>query len=491
MKQLLTLAFSFCLIMFSGTSFSQITPTKGWEKFYGDDHDDNEMKSIIKDGDFIVVAGNYVNDDSENILVAKYKTDGTQIWSNVFGIPNRSIIPYVIQKGKNGNYFVFADGFSAMGRMIHEVNHVTGDAVQTKFLENSTTDYSDFKALPQGGFMLIGERTDGKNLFKLDDNLNEVWSKKVTLTVGGTITPQLFHMDIGADHIFLLARGVKILGTLSGDDIVVAKLDLNGNLLWNKTYGSKETGTEELTTNASNNPKTTILAHPDGGAVFTARLRGKCEFQTDNKINVLTIKCDKDGNQQWWHVIGQNRSMNVGNISIKPNGNIILCGKGALSGELFQNSVDKSGTATVYELDKLNGKELWIKEFGGANDDKASCLVAASNSMLVVGGRYNKGFSDGRDKAWIFSVNLSGISSTKEESIASNKVHCYPNPTNGHVYLKNVSKTYLEIINSQGVVIKSMSLKDSDQSIIDISDLDSGIYSFKFDNGTCEKIVKL
>jgi len=64
MKQLLSLFLSFSMIVYSGTSFSQITPTKGWEKFYGDDHDDNEMKSIIKDGDFIVVAGNYVNDDS-------------------------------------------------------------------------------------------------------------------------------------------------------------------------------------------------------------------------------------------------------------------------------------------------------------------------------------------------------------------------------------------------------------------------------------------
>ena len=140
MKQLLSLFLTFSLIVFSGKSFSQITATKGWEKMYGADEYENSFRSIIKDGDFIVAAGSLVVDDYHKIFVAKFKVDGTQIWANTYGVPNRNLESYVIQKGKNGNYFVFVDGFSALGYLIHEVNAQTGDAVQTKPLNNSTTN---------------------------------------------------------------------------------------------------------------------------------------------------------------------------------------------------------------------------------------------------------------------------------------------------------------------------------------------------------------
>lgn len=399
MKQLLSFILTFCIIFITHKTFTQITASKGWEKMYGSDEYENSFRSIIKDGDFIVAAGSLVVDDYHKIFVAKFKSDGTQIWANTYGVPFRNIESYVIQKGKNGNYFVFVDGFSAMGFLIHEVNALRGAAIQTKPLNNSTTDYVDFKALPLGGFILVGSRTDGKNLFRLDDKLNEIWSKQVKFTVGGIIPGAMNHIDATSNHMYVMARGVKILSSISGDDIIVAKLDLDGNLIWNKVFGSKNTGSEELTEYGSNLPKTSIIAHPDGSAVFTARLRGTSEFQNENKINVLTIKCDKDGNQQWWHVLGQNRTMNPGGLTLKPNGNIVVTGKGNLSGILLQNSSDKKTTAAIYELDKNNGNQLWIKEFGAENDDWVSSAVPLSDKLIIAAGKFDKGFSGGLDKA--------------------------------------------------------------------------------------------
>ncbi|MCK4918799.1 MAG: FG-GAP repeat protein [Candidatus Pacebacteria bacterium] len=166
-----------------------------WAKTYINGYNKNSAMSIkeVSDGYIITGLTNNFGTSSNKIFVLKIDNDGDVIWARVFGVVN------------------FIDRQTDSGGVI----------------EVST------------GYIISGRTHDGTSFIpvflKLDKNGNKLWAKTITLSSGYDVISGIIETSDG-----------KYIGTgfmLSGGnmELVVFKMDGNGNKIWAKNYGGTET----------------------------------------------------------------------------------------------------------------------------------------------------------------------------------------------------------------------------------------------------------
>ena len=118
---------------------------------------------------------------------------------------------------------------------------LNGDTVWTKHYGSNEWDFANsMDTCADGGFIMAGKTYDTGNAFsdilivKTDADGNELWQKKI----GG-------NKDDVANSIISLVDGYILCGTTEsigagGKDIYVVKVDLNGNVIWERTLGGAE-----------------------------------------------------------------------------------------------------------------------------------------------------------------------------------------------------------------------------------------------------------
>ena len=146
-------------------------------------------------------------------------------------------------------------------------------------------------------------------------------------------------------------------------DVWVLKLDSNGNILWQKTYGSSTTETTramELTS--------------EGGCVVAAVLGDPVILGDD--ADIWLIKLDKNGNIEWQRKYNQSRWDSVTSIQQTPDNGYIVLGRSRINDDY---------DTWILKLDK-NGVIQWQKLYRGNNDEFGNCLIKAANGEYVIGG---------------------------------------------------------------------------------------------------------
>jgi len=126
---------------------------------------------------------------------------------------------------------------------------------------------------PEGGYLFA----DGARLHKLDDNWNEEWSRRY-----GRDKNYAYIMSIVAhpDGGFVIAGRIDNASTRR-DDVYVARLDLNGDVIWESQYGEPDV----------NEWGRSIAATGDGFVVAGT-------FATDSKEGYM-VKVDLNGEEIW------------------------------------------------------------------------------------------------------------------------------------------------------------------------------------------------
>jgi len=146
-------------------------------------------------------------------------------------------------------------------------------------------------------------------------------------------------------------------------DVWVLKLDSNGNILWQKTYGSSTTETTramELTS--------------EGGCVVAAVLGDPVILGDD--ADIWLIKLDKDGNIEWQKKYNQSRWDSVTSIQQTPDNGYIVLGRSRINDDY---------DTWILKLDK-NGVIQWQNLYRGSNDEFGNCLIKTANGEYAIGG---------------------------------------------------------------------------------------------------------
>ncbi len=263
-----------------------------------------------------------------DIYIAKYDTSGNQIWIKQFG--------------------------SAGGDF---VGGIAVDSAGDSYL----TGYTDGD--------LAGTNLGGEDIFiaKYDTSGNQIWIKQF-----GSEDNEASN-DIAVDS----TGNIYITGTTSWD-ILIAKYDTFGNQIWMKQFGSANPDYGYgIAVDSAGNSYVTGYTFGDLSGAGNARRK-----------DAFIIKYDTFGNQIWVEQFGSAADDEGYGIAVDSEGNSYVTGytKFDLAGP---NSRIGYKDIFIAKYDTF-GNQIWIKQFGSANDDVGSDIAVDS-----VGNSYVTGYTRG------------------------------------------------------------------------------------------------
>lgn len=260
--------------------------------------------------------------------------------------------------------------------------------------------------LPNGDFLIGGQSRSGIDgnktedsrggadvwIFRTDEQGNLLWQK----TLGGTTDDILNGGIVPTDDggmIFAATSnsnrsGEKSEDSRGGNDFWIGKIDRNGNLAWDKTYGGDQNELVQV-----------IYPLQDGnflvGGFSKSGISGdKTEaLRAGRQNDMWLLKINKNGDLLWQKTLGGNWEESLHDIVQAADGTIYLTGfSGSDVG--FDKTHPTYGNLDywVVALDE-QGQKLWDKNFGGNKPDVAFDIRINALGNLVVGGYANSGNS--------------------------------------------------------------------------------------------------
>jgi uncharacterized delta-60 repeat protein len=301
-----------------------------WEKSYGSSHGDS-ARSIqeTSDGGYIVTGstGSHFTGEA-NVLILKLDSNGNVTWEKAYSIKENDSA-YSIQETSDGGYIVAGNTYSVV----------------------RSDDDSDMWIL------------------KLDSNGNVTWEK----TYGGRESDGATSIQETSDGGYIVAGSTRSFGA-GNNDIWVLKLDGNGNIFWQKTYGGTHSDVADSIQEAS-----------DGGYIVAGSTYSFSAGFLDSDVWVL--KLNGTGNVIWQKTYSGSGSDSATSIQKTSDGSYIV------TGGTHPFGVDTSD-AWVLKLDG-NGNISWQKTYGGSKRDNArSILETSDGGYIVAGGTESFGAGD-------------------------------------------------------------------------------------------------
>ena len=369
-----------------------------FQKSYG--RTDNDYATAIKqtsDKGYIVAGGTSTGTRQLDIYLVRTKANGDTIWTKMIGIAGADYTyASAVIATSDGGYLicgtvsVSGNGFTLTSILLIKTNS-KGDVAWIKKYSAALTGPSiqnyarDVKQTADGGFIVLGISQDWTtmyvSLFKTDDKGNLNWSK---ITAGPSRVFNPWSLQLTNDGIIITG---DVGNANPGNDLdsYFLKTDLNGNIIWAKTYGSSKY--ESISSGGQTS---------DGG-YFMAGIRG---IQSWIMYSFLA-KTDNNGNILWsknYFAMGF-----LGSALQTTDGGFILEGINAGDQKAYLVKTDN------------NGDVLWTKTYGGRiredgfsiqQTEEGGSIVAGSidssgsgNSDIYILKTDNKGFSGGCNEA--------------------------------------------------------------------------------------------
>jgi hypothetical protein len=222
------------------------------------------------------------------------------------------------------------------------------------------------KVAQDGGYIFVGIKDavfydDGGDcwLVKLDANGAIQWEK----TFGGADSEIASDVCVTNDHGYAIAFSTRSFGV--GDmDICVVKTDGNGTELWNRTYGG-----------VSHDQATSIQQTTDDGYIITAMT------QSFGDNEAWLFKVDQDGGLQWNHTYGTYDD--TGEYFMQAlqtsDGGYVAAGRNyladGLNSDIFVVKIDEEGTVE------------WEKQLGGPYPDGCIAVTQTIDGCYILTGQ--------------------------------------------------------------------------------------------------------
>jgi hypothetical protein len=230
------------------TNVSMATPnddfklTKHVRTFGGGSDDSGRSVRPTSDGGFIIAA---ITDSkgagNTDLWLIKTNSIGEHQWDKTFGVSGGDACVFA-QQTSDGGYIIIG---STVGNVWLIKTNETGIEQWNKQFGGLHIDnpFSGFQ-LSDDGFIIIGETHSYSPdqsytdvwLIRTDLNGNEIWNR----TFGGKDNDRGYSVLQTADGGFLITGYTRSFGTgLPQENLWLIKTDSSGNETWNKTYGGK------------------------------------------------------------------------------------------------------------------------------------------------------------------------------------------------------------------------------------------------------------
>ena len=214
---------------------------------------------------------------------------------------------------------------------------------------------SDGRYVVAGTTTSKGAGAGDVRIMKLNTKGNIIWDK----VYGGKGNDWAFSLALTSDEGYVVTGYTKSKGAGSMD-IWVLKLDVNGDLLWDKTFGGK--GRDDAFSIHQTSDKGYIVA-------------GWTESKGAGKRNMWILKLDSNGNLLWDKVFGDKGTNSAIFIQQTSDDGYIAVG--------YSCWKDSNCSGRVLRLDN-NGNLLWNKTF---NNACSNCIQQTLDGDYIVSGQ--------------------------------------------------------------------------------------------------------
>ncbi len=263
---------------------------------------------------------------------------------------------------------------------------------KTYGVENRLKNAHSIKQTIDGGLIIGGstlslmpDRQNGRDIFlvKLDNSGNIIWQK----TYGSSGDEEPYVIEITDDGGYIVAGYTNSFDLDSFWDVWVLKLDVGGNISWQKTYGGRHWDIVYF-----------LQQTRDGGYV----LAGKTNSFGEGPEYAWVVKLNDSGDVSWEKMYGGGNWRSIANsIQQTGEGGYIVAGYTISLASNFNISRD----IWILKLD-TNGDISWQKTYGGIDNDSAFSIRQAMDGGYMIAG-YTRSFSPS-PQIWVLKIDCSG-----------------------------------------------------------------------------------
>lgn len=362
-------------------------------------------------------------------------------WSKLLGGSDYDSYPSIKQT-KDGGYIVGMTTMSNISGDITAFNHgasdfcifkldALGSIVWNKLLGGDAIEvFSEIIETNDGGYLAIGETNSSANgdvsgvnhgigfadywIVKMDILGNIMWNR----IIGGSNNDRAKDVIQTADGNYVVAgitsssNSGDVTDTNHGyDDCWIVKLDGNGNIIWQRLYGSADR--EELSE---------IRETTDGGFIVAASTSGSANGDVigtnHGNYDYWAIKLNANGNMVWNKLYGGDGSDHATSLQVTADNGFIMVGESSSSanGDVTEHNHSWSFFYDLWivRLD-ASGNILWNRLIGGGRPENAVDIRKTSDGGYIIFGSADSENIDGnvtQNKAsadyWIVKINDSG-----------------------------------------------------------------------------------
>jgi hypothetical protein len=459
---LITLA----VILINAGIYAQ-SPNIEWSSCYGGTS--MEVSASIKstdDGGYILAGYTTSNDDDvsgnhggKDCWIIKLNNVGDTVWTKCIGGSGSEKSSDIQQTNDNG-FIVLGISDSNNGDAIG--NHGSydyfvikmnslGDIEWTKCLGGTNDDFEvhTIRQTTDEGYIFIGDT------YSYNGDVSCTYSNLTTWIVkldsAGDISWE--KCLVGSNSYIEQAEdGGYIAFNSISNEYKITKLDINGDSLWSKTYG----GSNDEYPNG-------IGLSGDGGYFLignTSSSDGDVFGYNGGTRDAWVLKVNSVGEIIWTKCLGGPGDDIGKSCQSTSDGGCIIAGTSDANGGYvhgIHGSID-------YWIVKLNneGDTLWTKCTGGSDWDFAMSIQQTEDEGYIVLGHSNSTDGDVQgnhgnymvNDLWVVKLVSDSTAVLKEESI--NECSIYPNPINDYLKIETQNKSYIEIRELNGKIVKTV-----------------------------------
>jgi hypothetical protein len=449
------------------------------------------------DGDVTNYKGN------SDIWLVKMTLSGSIVWQKTFGgsdferarmvkaLPNGGCI--IVGTGSSTD-FNFVGNHGMMDAFIALVD-ANGTITTSKLYGGTADDFLyDIKLTNDGNYILSGESGSSNGdlagtglgtswMIKINGiNLNVIWSKTYVGPNSGANAIENFYRVLSlSDGSGYIASGFTTsdFGNSALDNMYIQKVDVNGNALWMKNFGSTDNADYPM-----------AMLEATSGDFYIAGL-GSGSMGSDlgstffgGTSDVWLVKFQGNGTKIWDKHLGGTDWEFAFDLKKDANNDLYLAG--------FTRSVNNTADTTGIRPDAYGSQDFWVvktdalgnviytKRIGGSGNEVAMGITLLGTDDFIVAGKTdsNNGYihgNHGLKDTWVVRFkSSSNVNVLKEEKL---NFAIFPNPSSGLIFLEfesNAAKL-IRVVNTMGQIVLETTATINKK--LDLSLVENGIYS--------------
>jgi hypothetical protein len=369
------------------------------------------MKKIILSALFLAFMGNA----KTQVLIQWQKCLGGSNYEESFYIQQTTDSGYILVGWTSSNDGDVSGNHGFTDAWVVKVDSV-GNIQWQKNMGGSGIDHVlSIQQTTDGGYILTGWTTSNDGDVSGNHGGSDVWVIKIDLVgniqwqkcLGGSSDDYATSIQQTTDGGYILvgitnSNDGDVTGNNGGSDVWVVKLDTTGNIQWQKCYGG-------ISLEAANSIQQTT----DGGYIFAGWAGSNSGDVSGNHggIDVWVVKLDMVGNIQWQKCLGGSIDDWASSIQQTTDGGYIVAGiTHSHDGDVSFNH--GGGDAWVLKLDVV-GNIQWQKCLGGSYLEQANSIQQTTDGGYIVAGQaeYNDGDVSGNHgglDVWVVKLDAVG-----------------------------------------------------------------------------------